>query len=150
MRDLDNISKDLKDVIRSLESYKLLQSLDYSSVLSKITLSNNQYDKHIYLDSEMQLWRLTAKSVSGKSALIDMNFFFRKGNADVMAYPQRPTPVAPEVSVLINPKAPTTAGELSWEFRITSNLYGAPPPHNVYLKFLFKSTDDVTWTMTRI
>jgi hypothetical protein len=94
-------------------------------------------------------WRLSVTPNSGKLSLIDMKYWFRTDNPDVMANPQQPTPTAPIVTVKYVQNRPTSA-TLSWDFNIISNLSGFPPPHNVYFKFMFSGTDDVTWTMTKL
>ena len=56
MRELDSSPKELKESIRALESYNGLQSLDYTSLQSKITFTSNQYDNQIHQVSAIETW----------------------------------------------------------------------------------------------
>ena len=150
MRELSNSPKELKESIRALESYTGLQSLDYTSLQSKITFSSNLYDASIHQVSTPEIWLLTAKTNSGDNSLIDMKYWYRVGDTDVMADPQMPTPTAPTVSVFHQPLAPLVKGQLQWELGVYSNLAGLPPPHDIYFKFIFKSTDNVSWTLVKL
>lgn len=139
----------LKRCIGTLEQLQTAQSLNNKSVRSKTTYSANQYDHHVYMTATEEIWRLSATPKSGKLSLIDMKYWFRVNNSNVMANPQQPTPTAPEVSVKYVQNRPTGA-TFTWDFLLMSNLTGFPPPHNVYFKFMFSGTDDVTWTMTKL
>ena len=139
----------LKRCIDTLEQLQTIQSLDNKSVRSKTTYSTNQYDYQVYMTATQEIWRLSVTPNSGKLSLIDMKHWFRVNNSDVMANPQQPTPTAPEVSVKYLQNQPNGA-TFTWDFLLMSNIAGLPPPHNVYFKFMFSSTDDVTWTMTKL
>lgn len=139
----------LKRCIDTLERIQTVQSLNNKSVRSKTTYSANQYDYHVYMTATTERWRLSVTPNSGKLSLIDMKYWFRTDNPDVMASPQQPTPTAPIVSVMYVQNRPTGA-TFTWDFLLMSNLDGLPPPHNVYIKFMFSGTDDVTWTMVKL
>ena len=145
----DTIYSILKRCIDTLEQLQTAQSLNNKSVRSKTTYSANQYDHHVYMTAKQEIWRLSATPKSGKLSLIDMKYWFMVNNSNVMANPQQPTPTAPEVSVKYVQNRPTGA-TFTWDFLLMSNLAGLPPPHNVYFKFMFSGTDDVTWTMTKL
>lgn len=145
----DTIYSVLKRCIETLEQLQTAQSLDNQSVRSKTTYSSNQYDYLVSQTATIEVWRLSVTPNSGKLSLIDMKHWFRVDNPDVMASPQQPTSTAPIVTVKYVQNRPTGA-TLSWDFKILSNLYGFPPPHNVYFKFMFSGTDDVTWTMVKL
>lgn len=139
----------LKRCIDTLEQLQTAQSLNSQSVRSKTTYSSNQYDYLVYQTATIERWRLSVTPNSGKLSLIDMKYWFRLGSPDVMASPQQPTPTASVVTVKYVQNRPTGT-TLSWDFKIMSNLDGLPPPHNVYFKFMFSGTDDVTWTMVKL
>ena len=139
----------LKRCIDTLEQLQTVQSLNNKSVRSKTTYSSNQYDYLVYQTATVERWRLSVTPNSGKLSLIDMKHWFRTDNPNVMASPQQPTSTAPVVTVKYVQNKPTSA-TLTWDFKIIINLDGLPPPHNVYLKFMFSGTDDVTWTMTKL
>ena len=139
----------LKRCIDTLEQLQTVQSLNNLSVRSKTTYSTNQYDYLVNQTATVERWRLSVTPNSGKLSLIDMKHWFRLNNPDVMASPQQPSGTAPIVTVKYVQNRPTGA-TFTWDFKIMSNLAGFPPPHNVYFKFMFSGTDDVTWTMTKL
>lgn len=145
----DTIYSILKRCIDTLEQLQTAQGLNNQSVRSKTTYSSNQYDYLVYQTATVERWRLSVTPNSGKLSLIDMKHWFRVDSQDVMASPQQPTSTAPVVTVKYVQNKPTSA-TLTWDFKIISNLDGLPPPHNVYFKFMFSGTDDVTWTMVKL
>ena len=145
----ETIYSTLKRCIDTLEQLQTEQGLNNQSVRSKTTYSNSQYDYLVHQTETKEMWRLSATPKSGKLSLIDMKYWFRVDNPDVMADPQQPTPFAPTVTVKYVQNRPTGA-TFSWDFKIMSNLNGFPPPHDVYFKFMFSGTDDVNWTMVKL
>ena len=139
----------LKRCIDTLEQLQTAQGLNNLSVRSKTKYSSNQYDYLVTQTATIERWRLSVTPNSGKLSLIDMKHWFRVDNSDVMASPQQPSATAPVVTVKYVQNKPTSA-TLTWDFKIISNLSGYPPPHNVYFKFMFSGTDDVTWTMVKL
>ena len=139
----------LKQCIDTLEQLQTVQGINNQSVRSKTTYYSNKYDYLVNQTATVERWRLSVTPNSGKLSFIDMKHWFRVNDSNVMANPQQPTPTAPTVTVKYVQNKPTGA-TFTWDFKIISNLAGLPPPHSVYFKFMFSSTDDVTWTMTKL
>lgn len=143
---IESIVKRLEDEMMRIKSK---QTTDYKSIVSKKTWNSNAYDVYVRMNARDQYYRLTIKSVSGDVSAINIKYFYRWNNPNVMAAPHYPEPTAPEVNILTLPQAPSK-GTVVWDFRINMPLSGFPPPADVYIKFLFEGTDDFTYTWTQI
>lgn len=143
---IESIVKRLEDEMIRIKSR---QTTDYKSIVSKKTWNTNPYDVYVRMNARDQYYRLTVHSASGNVSPINMRYFYRWNNPNVMASPYYPQSTAPEVSILTLPKAPSK-GTFVWDFRINMPLDGLPPPSDVYIKFLFEGTDDFTYTWNQI
>lgn len=143
---IESIVKRLEDEMISIKSK---QNTDYKSIVSKKTWNTNPYDVYVRMNAVNQYYRLTVKSVSGDVSPINMRYFYRWNNPNVMADPYYRTSAVPEVLILTLPQAPSK-GTAVWDFRINMPIYGLPPPADVYIKLLFEGTDDFTYTWQQI
>lgn len=149
MKKQQTIETRLKAAQMAVAGLKTVQQLDYSSVVSKKTMSGslNDWSTTVAGSSGHHRYTLTVTPVHGRPSACNLSLWYSINQPDVLTYAVTNPQTGPAVAVYLTPLPPATNGAMSWSMDVYHNPNDSTG-YTCYVKLLIEGTDDFTWTIT--
>lgn len=150
-RKTDNIVNIVKDVSNNIDEFKSMQSVSGKSFVNYSVSSNSAYDFAITMNVTNRAFRVIfTHELPDKYNIVDLSWFMRVDNSNVMASPRVSNAVPYTTEVCF--EAPQL-GVTTWILDCSNLDYSSFPSvntHTFYFKFYFNGTTTGTFNAVTI